>query len=327
MSKELEPVSVTWQGKLARATRIRNVFARDFLAEFLGSFILIVFGNGAVAQSVLSRKDGGDFFSINVAYGLAVGFGVYVAGGVSGGHLNPAVSLAFALKGALKWVKVPIYWLAQYLGCFVGSAVIYVIYIDAMNDFDKGTRYTTGENATAGIFSSYPKGYLDWRGGLVDQIFATSFLMLGILALTDERNMAPHKGVVPILVGLLVTVIGLSYGYNCGYPINPARDLGPRIFTAMAGWGTDPFSFKDHNWFWVPVIGPHLGAILGLGLYQICIGNQWPILQRTGIELQVVRKADEYELVKASHVTPHDATVPVSFRTDDEQTQRLLTVR
>lgn len=320
-------VRTGWRDKLHRYTNVKNLLAREGLAEFLGSFILIIFGNGAVAEVVLSKKVGpvNDFFSINIAYGLAVAFGVYVAGGVSGGHLNPAVTLAMACLGRLKWRKVPIYFLAQYLGCFVASAVLYCIYYDALNMHDGGIRITntSNENVTAGIFASYPQEHVSWQNGLVDQIFATSFLLIGIMALTDERNMAPHKGVVPILVGLLVTAIGLSYGYNCGYPINPARDLGPRIFTAIAGWGVEPFSFRNHNWFWIPVIGPHLGGLLGVAIYQLFIGNQWPVLQRTGIELQVVRRGnanDEYELVKSSHVRSGvDVTVPVSLSTKEAQ--------
>ncbi|OQV21572.1 Aquaporin-10 [Hypsibius exemplaris] len=323
-----------WRNKLARATRFPNALVREGLAEFLGSAILIIFGNGAVAEVVLSTKGKGgpvnDFFSINIAYGLAVAFGVYIAGGVSGGHLNPAVSLAMACLGKIQWRKVPVYFLAQYLGCFVGSFIIWAIYYDALFEHDGGIRITDPAhiNATAGIFASYPQHYLSWSNGLVDQIFATSFLLIGILALTDERNTAPPKGVVPILVGLLVTAIGLSYGYNCGYPINPARDLGPRIFTSIAGWGLAPFNFRSHGWFWIPVVGPHLGALLGVAIYQLFIGNQWPALQRTGIELQVVRKGganDEYELVKSSHLRHGDVTVPVSLSTKDGQ--RLLEVR
>lgn len=327
------PDRAGWRYKLSRYTHVSNPLLREGLAEFLGSFILIIFGNGAVAEVVLSTKAGAvnNFFSINIAYGLAVAFGVYIAGGVSGGHLNPAVSLAMAFLGKLQWRKVGIYFLAQYLGCFVASAVLYAIYADAFYQHDGGYRVTNPAhpNATAGIFASYPQEYLTWGGGLVDQIFATSFLMIGILALTDERNTAPAKGVTPILIGLLVTVIGLSYGYNCGFPINPARDLGPRLFTLIGGWGLEPFSFRNHNWFWIPVIGPHLGALLGAAVYQLFVGNQWPPLQRSGIELQVVRKngLDEYELVKSRDIRSSDLTVPVAISTKDGTTQRLLETR
>ncbi|XP_055338696.1 aquaporin-7-like [Paramacrobiotus metropolitanus] len=257
----------------------KNDYVREFLAEFLGTFILIVFGNGAVAEVVLSKPTGGvnDFFSINIAYGLAVAFGVYVSGGVSGGHLNPAVSVAFACLRKLQWRRVPIYIAAQYIGAWFGSAIIMMVYFDALKSYEQFTNISRElDTKTAGIFASYPQEFLSWRNGFFDQIFGTMLLMIGVLALTDERNTNPHKGVVPILVGLLIAAIGLAFGFNCGYPINPARDLGPRIFTAMAGWGHMPFSIRDYNWFWIPVIGPHLGALLGALIYKYFISNHWP---------------------------------------------------
>ncbi|OQV21573.1 Aquaporin-10 [Hypsibius exemplaris] len=284
----------------------KNVYVREFLAEFLGTFILIIFGNGAVAEVVLSAKTnkGGsvnDFFSINIGYGLAVAFGVYVAGGVSGGHLNPAVSLAFAVLKKLKWRKLPVYMLAQYIGAWVGSAVILMIYYDALTHHEVVTGTFRG-NDTAGIFASYPQEFLTWGNGLADQIFGTMLLMLGILALTDERNSNPQKGVVPILVGLLITAIGLSFGFNCGYPINPARDLGPRIFTAMAGWGAYPFNVRNFNWFWIPVVGPHIGALIGAVVYKFFIGNHWPSYEENLKNQPLV--------VHTIHATP--ATPPAS---------------
>ncbi|GAU88236.1 AQP6 [Ramazzottius varieornatus] len=278
----------------------KNQYVREFLAEFLGTFILIIFGNGAVAQFVLSSKNPStgpvsNFFAINIAYGLAVAFGVYVAGGVSGGHLNPAVSLAMCLLRKLKWRKLPVYMAAQYLGAWTASACILMIYYDALVHHERNTN-TSRELDTAGIFASYPQSFLTWQNGLADQIFGTMLLMLGILALTDERNSNPHKGIVPILVGLLIAAIGLSFGYNCGYPINPARDLGPRIFTAMAGWGSKTFSVNNYNWFWIPVIGPHIGALIGAVVYNFFIAKHWPGRQASA--------RDQPTIVHTIHATP-----------------------
>nr|G5CTG7.1 RecName: Full=Aquaporin-10; Short=AQP-10 [Milnesium tardigradum]AEP14564.1 aquaporin 10 [Milnesium tardigradum] len=304
--------------KISRWTRIGSDLAREALAEFLGSFILIVFGNGVVAQVVLSRGAHGNFLSINIGYGLAVAFGVYIAGGISGGHLNPAVSLAFAALGKLPWRKLPVYMFAQYAGCICASAIVHAIYYDALNNYDGGNR-TRGDTwqSTAGIHASYPQEFLYWQTGLADQIFATSFLMIGILALTDNRNTGPPGGVVPILVGCLVMAIGLAYGFNCGYPINPARDMGPRLFTLMAGWGSrtfsnyNPYIFNDYYqripyWFWIPVVGPHLGALLGAAIYFFFIGNHWPTLHRNVLELQVGHRdnSDDIELLAAKSRRP-----------------------
>ncbi|XP_014677028.1 PREDICTED: aquaporin-3-like [Priapulus caudatus] len=88
--------------------------------------------------------------------------------------------------------------------------------------------------------------------------------------------MSVPKGLIPVSVGATVGAIGMAYGYNCGYAVNPARDLGPRILTAMAGWGVEVFSYRDYNWFWIPVVGPHIGAIAGALLYQLFVGVHWP---------------------------------------------------
>jgi len=133
---------------------------RELSAEFLGTFILIVFGIGVVAQVVFSNQQNGTFFSINIAWGLAVTMGVYVAGGVSGAHLNPAVTLAMAVLRGFSWRKVLPYCLAQLAGAFVASVVVYATYHEALDQFDGGTRQVVGEQATAGIWATYPQPYL-----------------------------------------------------------------------------------------------------------------------------------------------------------------------
>nr|G5CTG4.1 RecName: Full=Aquaporin-7; Short=AQP-7 [Milnesium tardigradum]AEP14561.1 aquaporin 7 [Milnesium tardigradum] len=285
--------------------RFSNEYVRLFLAEFLGTFILIVFGCGTVAVTILSKHQSQDFFSVNVGFFLGIAFGVFIAGGVSGGHLNPAVTLAFAVINKCKWRKVPVYMAAQYLGAWVGSAILTAIYYDALHNHDQGNRTIE----TAGIYASYPQEFLTWQGGLADQIFATLLLMMGILALTDERNMVGPTGraYVPLLVGLLVLAIGLAFGFNCGYPINPARDFGPRLFTAMAGWGTQVFSEPrgTYNWWWIPIIGPHVGAIIGALAYNFFIGYHWP-KERDDVQLQspsspiVIVKNDAYQPLRPS---------------------------
>ena len=112
---------------------------------------------------------------------------------------------------------------------------------DALNKYDGGARAVTGVNGTAGIWATYPKDYLSIGNGFGDQICGTALLLACVLAINDNKNMKPPKGMVPFCIGMVVAVIGMAFGYNCGYAINPARDLGPRIFTAIAGWGTKVF--------------------------------------------------------------------------------------
>ncbi len=248
---------------------------RELFAEFLGTFVLIAFGAGVVAQVVLSNEKNGTYISINLAWGMAVTLAIYVAGGVTGAHLNPAVTVALAARRGFPWSKVVPYSLAQTFGAFIASLVVFVTYREAFDAFDGGTRQILGEKATAGIFATYPQSFLSSSGGLVDQIVGTALLMLVILAIGDNRNLAPTGNLAPVLVGMLVTVIGMSFGFNAGYAINPARDLGPRLFTAVAGWGPDVFKAGNY-WFWVPIIGPIVGGVLGAYAYDLLIGKLLP---------------------------------------------------
>jgi MIP family channel proteins len=249
---------------------------RELLAEFLGTFTLLIFGIAVIAQIVLSGETAGTYLSINIAWGLAVTMGVYVAGSVSGAHLNPAVTLALAVHRKFPWPKVLPYWLVQLAGAFVASVVVYVTYAEALDHFDGGIRRVTGELATAGIWATYPQPYLSVvPGGLIDQIVGTALLVGCIFALTDDRNNAPDTRVAPVFVGGVVFLIGMTFGYNAGYAINPARDLAPRLFTALAGWGPEVFRASGH-WWWVPIVGPLLGGVIGGHVYDLFVGRRHP---------------------------------------------------
>ena len=248
---------------------------REALAEFLGTFVLIVFGSAVVAQVVLSGGSHGSYLSINIGWGLAVTMGVYVAGGVSGAHLNPAVTLAVAVHRGFPWKKVAPFVIAQVAGAFAGAALTFVTYREAMDRFDDGVRRVMGEKATAGIFATYPQPFLSITGGLVDQIVGTALLILVIFALGDAKNLAPEPRSGPVVVGALVVLIGMCFGYNAGYAINPARDFGPRVFTALAGWGTDVFR-AGPRWWWVPIVGPLVGGVLGGFVYDAFVRRHHP---------------------------------------------------
>jgi MIP family channel proteins len=249
---------------------------REVLAEFLGTFVLIVFGVGVVAQTVLSRNGAGSYLAINLIWGLGVTMGCYVAGGVSGAHLNPAVTIALAVHRGFPWRKVLPYTLGQVAGAFVAAAVVYFTYAEALAQFDGGIRQVAGAQGTAGIFATYPQAFLTTvPGGFIDQVVGTALLMAVICALTDARNSPPAAHITPIVVGLLVVAIGAAFGFNSGYAINPARDFGPRLFTAVAGWGVDVFR-AGHGWWWVPIAAPPIGAVLGGWVYDACIGRRHP---------------------------------------------------
>jgi MIP family channel proteins len=247
--------------------------AREALAEFFGTFILIVFGSAVVAQVVLSGDKNGTYISINIAWGLAVTMAIYCSAGVSGAHLNPAVTLALAVRRGFAWSKVAPYCAAQVAGAFAGAAVTYLAYGEAFDRFDGGVRLVQGAKATAGIFATYPSDFLsNVPGGLIDQIIGTALLLILVLAIGDQKNFAAEGRLQPILVGAAVVLIGMSFGYNAGYAINPARDFGPRLFTYVAGWGGDVFT-AGNSWWWVPIVGPLIGGPLGAFLYDAFIAR------------------------------------------------------
>jgi MIP family channel proteins len=249
---------------------------RELLAEFLGTFVLIVFGVGVVAQVVLSKQTAGAYLSINLAWGLAVTMGCYVAAGVTGAHLNPAVTLALAVHRKFPWGRVLPYSIAQLAGAFVASAVVYGTYHEALAAFDGGVRQVVGPLGTAGIWATYPQPFLSvFPGGVIDQIVGTALLVGVIFAITDVRNSPAPTGLAPVIVGLLVVLIGATFGFNAGYAINPARDFGPRLFTFVAGWGSGVFT-AGNGWWWVPIIAPCVGAVLGGWVYDVFVGHYLP---------------------------------------------------
>lgn len=261
-------------GETGEAGMARGV-GREMLAEFLGTSVLLIFGLGVVAQTVLSRQSAGSMLSINICWGLGVMMGCYVSAGVTGAHLNPAVTLALAVHRRFPWAKVAPYIGAQFVAALVASTVVFLAYHDALAAFDGGVRQVAGDMGTAGIFATYPQAFNGVGVGFLNEAVGTALLMGVILGITDTRNSPAPAGLVPVIVGLLVVAIGASFGWNTGYAINPARDFGPRLFTAMAGWGGGVFT-AAHGWWWVPVVAPCVGAVAGGWLYDLCVGNHLP---------------------------------------------------
>ncbi|XP_017567137.1 aquaporin-9b [Pygocentrus nattereri] len=276
---------------------LKQDILKEFLAEILGTFVLILFGCGSVAQTVLSRGALGEPLTIHIGFTTGVMLAVYMAGGVSGGHVNPAVSLAMVVLGKLSLKKFPVYVAAQFIGAFAGSCAVFGLYYDALMDYTNGALLVTGENATASIFASYPAKHLSVLNGFIDQVIGTGALVLCILAIVDRKNMGAPKGMEPLIIGLTILAIGVSMGLNCGYPINPARDLGPRLFTAVAGWGVDVFR-AGGCWWWIPVAGPMVGGVVGAVIYFLLIELHHPEPEKQNEEENKVK--DKYEMITMS---------------------------
>ncbi|MBB2944496.1 glycerol uptake facilitator protein [Actinoplanes lutulentus] len=246
--------------------------AGEMAAEFAGTMILILFGVGVVAQ--VAAAGIGDHDSIAWAWGLGVTLGVYVAARISGAHLNPAVTIALAVFKGFSWRKVAPYALAQTLGAFVAALLVRWNYTEVLHAADPGLTIKT-----QGVFSTLPgNGTLpvgEW-GAFRDQIIGTAILLFVILALTDMANTAPAANLGPVVVGLLVVAIGMAWGTNAGYAINPARDFGPRLASFLTGYGG---AFRDQTgylYFWIPIVAPIIGGVIGAGLYQTLIGRFLP---------------------------------------------------
>jgi glycerol uptake facilitator protein len=260
----------------------------EHASEFLGTMVLIMFGTGVVAMAVAGLNQSGrgtkifeasgDWLLIGWGWGIGVALAVYIAGGVSGAHLNPAITMALALRRGFPWSKVPGYWAAQTLGAFVGAAIVYANYKGAIDSFERANAINRGDlNSvpTFSIFATFPAPYLhNWVGPFVDQVIGTALLAGCVFAITDELNQAVRANMAPFIVGLIVVAIGISFGANAGYAINPARDFGPRVFAAIAGYGSValPGDYGNVNtYFWIPIIGPLLGACIGALIYDFLI--------------------------------------------------------
>jgi len=258
-----------------RWSRVR-AFLREPAAEFFGTMMLVVFGVGGVCQVVLSASTNvsstpkGEYFSINVGWAVGVAMGVWVSGGISGGHINPAVTIALATLRGFPWKKVPYYCFAQLMGALCGAGMIYANYYEAISAYEGGTNIRT-VSKTGSLFCTYAADYMTNVGAFFSEFMTSAIMMMCILSFNDKKNGPPPPGTMPISLFILILGVGLALGINTGYAINPARDLGPRIMTAMVGYGSGVFTFRSQYWLWCPVIAPICGCLTGGFVYDMLI--------------------------------------------------------
>ena len=222
-----------------------------FLAELLGTMLLILLGNGVVANVSLnkSKGQGGGWMVIATGWALAVAIPVFIFGPISGAHFNPAVTLGMAAIGKFAWADVPLYILAQMLGAIIGACLVYLHYLPHWKE-------TTDPGAKLGCFATGP-AVKSTVGNFISEFIGTFVLVFAILGVGNTEMVA---GLGPIVTGLIIWVIGLTLGGPTGYAINPARDLGPRIAHAIlpiAGKGD-----SDWGYAWIPVVAPICGGII-----------------------------------------------------------------
>jgi glycerol uptake facilitator protein len=255
----------------------KNSYLGELIAEFLGTMILILFGVGVVAQ-VVTNPDGamGDHDSIAWAWGIGVILGVYVAGRISGGHINPAVTIALATFKGFPWRKVAPYCLAQTAGAFVAAIIVRFVYADLIARIDPNHTI-----ASQGIYSTLPGNNVEGANVTIataffDQIVGTAILVFVVFALVTAANNPPLANMTPVVIGLLVVGIGMAWGANAGYAINPARDFGPRFASWITGYETAMFDQNGQLYFWLPIVAPIIGGLIGGAAFKYLVERYLP---------------------------------------------------
>lgn len=229
-----------------------------YLAEFFGTLILILLGDGVVAAVVLkqTKSENAGWLTVVIGWGLAVTLAIYAVGNISGAHLNPAVTLALAWSGSFGWEQVPGYILAQFAGAFCGGILVWLHFLPHW-------KVTDNQAGKLGIFCTGP-AIRSYSSNLISELIATTLLILGLLFIGANEF---TQGLNPLVVGLLIIAIGLSLGGTTGFAINPARDLGPRLahfILPIHGKGKSDWAYA-----WIPVVGPIMGGLLGAWLYEV----------------------------------------------------------
>ncbi|KAJ6008332.1 hypothetical protein N7540_012308 [Penicillium herquei] len=247
-----------------------RAYGRDAFSEFFGTMILILFGEGVVAQVLLSKDQKGDYQSISWGWGLGVMLGVYVSGS-SGAHINPAVTFANCVFRGFPWRKFPVYAISQVLGAICGAAIVYGNYKSAIDVFEGGPGIRTvpgySTTATGGIFCTYPVDFMTKTGQFFSEFIASAILMFMIFALKDDGNLGAGH-LMPLALFFVIFGIGACFGWETGYAINLARDFGPRLMSYMLGYGQEVWKAGNY-YFWIPMVAPFLGCTFGAWIYDL----------------------------------------------------------
>lgn len=246
-------------------------FTGELLAEFFAVAIIILFGDSVAAMYTLYDPSPYKtaYWGVCIVWGLSVTIAIYCTGAISGTHANPAVTIALALFRGFSWKKVFPYILSQVAGGFAGASIVYALFqpvIDHYNTTHNLSRIEDG--GAAGVFFTHPGEFITTGHAFLDEVILTAILVFGIFAITCRYNtMAPQANSGALIIGLLVACIGASAGYLEAWAINPARDFGPRLFCFFAGWGSSALPGPENYW-WIPIIAPIIGGIIGGGLYH-----------------------------------------------------------
>ena len=249
------------------------------IGEFLGTGLLIFFGVGCVAALKVAGAGFGQW-EISIIWGMGVALAVYATAGISGAHLNPAVTIALWKFACFDGKKVFPYILSQIVGAFCAAAMVYFLYRNLFIEFETVHNIVRGSQESlslAGTFSTYPHPALGFIQAFAVEMVITAVLMALILALTDDGNGLPRGPLAPLLIGILIAVIGGSMGPLTGFAMNPARDFGPKLFAYLAGWGDIAMTGgQQMPYVIVPILAPIIGACIGAYAYNRLINKNLP---------------------------------------------------
>jgi glycerol uptake facilitator protein len=257
---------------------------RWFIGEFFGTFLLVFFGCGSVCAAVLTGAQVG-VFQVAIVWGLGIATAIHLTGGLSGAHLNPAVTVSMAAWSDFPKRRAGPYVAAQLLGAFAAAAVLYVIFGDALAVFERANHLVRGQpgsEASAMVFGEFfpspgghplteeARGRMSAPAAFGAEAIGTAILLLVIFCATDGRNTARPQVLTAATIGLTVTLLISLFGPLTMACFNPARDLAPRVFSSLAGWGAVPFQVNGIGWLTVYILAPLLGGLLGGGIYTAC---------------------------------------------------------
>jgi glycerol uptake facilitator protein len=267
---------------------------RRFTGECLGTFLLVFFGCGSVAAAVLTGAQVG-IFQVAIVWGLGIATAIYLTGSLSGAHLNPAVTLALVASGRFSGRRAPLHLAAQFLGAFIAAGVLHALFAGPLVAFEAAggiVRGASGSEASAMMFGEFfpnPGGRpltdelrqaVSHLGAFLVEAVGTALLVLVILAVTDERNTSRPRDLAPAAIGLTVTLLISLLAPMTQAGFNPARDLAPRIWSALAGWGSVPFTANGIGWLTVYVLAPIAGGQVGAVVYRLALRPAYAPLQR-----------------------------------------------
>ncbi len=271
---------------------MKKALVGELIAEAVAMFLIIALGDSVAAMYSLYDPSpyGQGYWGVCISWGLAVTLAIYCTASITGCHANPAVTLALACFRKFSWGKVVPYCIAQVAGGFLGAVAVYMLFGPVIDHFNATHHLQRADGGAAGVFFTHPGLAITPMHAFGDEVILTAILLFGIFAITEQYNeQAPGANSGALIIGFLVATIGAAGGFLEAWAINPARDLGPRLFCFVAGWGHSAFPSPDSYW-WIASVAPLVGGVVGAGAYQLLIHQFLPARIRARVSDQTATR-------------------------------------